>query len=159
MYDDYINIKRKRMDIDDTELIIDDDNSIRSTEYPTIYSWGRADLYCLLYKDNSNNQCCSHDGVYSYRTNSNRNIISISSNQYHTCFVTSTGELYTCGSNYEGAISDEQGIGISNDQLQRPKLFESLSNHKIVSVSCGLNHTVCLTSAGIPLSFGNNEVI
>jgi alpha-tubulin suppressor-like RCC1 family protein len=159
MYDDYINIKRKRMDIDDTELIIDDDNSIRSTEYPTIYSWGRADLYCLLYKDNSNNQCCSHDGVYSYRTNSNRNIISISSNQYHTCCVTSTGELYTCGSNYEGAISDEDGVGISNDQLQRPKLFESLSNHKIVSVSCGLNHTVCLTSAGIPLSFGNNEVI
>ena len=34
---------------------------------PTIYSWGRSDLYCLFYKDNKDN-CDTIDGVYTYRS-------------------------------------------------------------------------------------------
>ena len=143
------------MDMDSSEFTIDDSISNNNINIPTIYSWGRSDLHCLFYKEKNNSEM--NDGIYSYR--SNRNIISISSNVYHTCAVTSTGELYTCGSNFEGAISDLDEANDNNiDQLQRPKLFESLINHKIVSVACGLNHTIILTSSGIPISFGNNEV-
>ena len=145
------------MDIESSEFIIDDSSSNNNINIPTIYSWGRSDLHCLFYKEKNNSEI--NDGIYTYRTASNRNIISISSNVYHTCAVTATGELYTCGSNYEGAINDVDDANENNiDRLQRPKLFESLTNHKIVSVACGLNHTIILTSSGIPMSFGNNEV-
>ena len=48
--------------------------------------------------------------------------------------------------------------GMKTDDIDtKPKLVEELGNHRICSVSCGLYHTVCLTSTGLVVSYGGNE--
>lgn len=116
---------------------------------PSVYSWGRDDLGGLFHNPTD----ISKDGVYLYQ---NKNtFIAISSNIYHSAALTSTGEIYTTGDNLEGQVKeytqDEQSVST------KPRMLESLINHRISSVVCGLNHTVCVTSSGCALSFGGNE--
>jgi len=84
-----------------------------------------------------------------------RRIIQIASNSYHSAALTSTGELYTCGSNDEGQVNpypDEDGeIQLF---LPKPKIFDSIGRHRISALACGLNHTVCITATGSAISFG-----
>jgi E3 ubiquitin-protein ligase HERC4 len=85
---------------------------------------------------------------------SHRQILQVSTNTFHTAAVTSTGEVYTSGSNEEGQASDV----LPYDQtIATPRLLESLLSHRITQVACGLYHTVCVTSAGLVISFGGNE--
>ena len=114
---------------------------------PTIYSWGRSDNYTLFQSENE-----SVDGVFIYK-NPNRVILQISSNEYHTAALTSTGDLLICGSNEEG----QSGNDYNDLVIKKPRIYE-LSSNRITSVSVGLYHTACVTSNGIALSFGGNEV-
>jgi alpha-tubulin suppressor-like RCC1 family protein len=104
----------------------------------SIYSWGRSDLGSL----------------FPASLSSKRIIRQISSNAYHSAAVTTTGELYLCGSNDEGQIDSDKTI----INVIKPRLCESLYTHRIQQVSCGLTHTACLTSSGLCLTFGGNEV-
>lgn len=114
---------------------------------PRVLSWGRSDFGCLLHRTEED----IRDGVYSFH-HTNRTIVGISSNVYHTAAVTSTGELYTCGQNDQGQVSD-----CKQEVFERPQVLESVANHRIIAVSCGLSHTVCVTAAGCAISFGGNE--
>ena len=89
-----------------------------------------------------------------------RRIIQISSNSYHSAAVTSTGEVYICGSNEEGQVNPNiDDSGQVPAYLPRPKIFESLGQHRVCAVSCGLNHTVCVTAHGTAISFGGDTSI
>jgi ubiquitin-protein ligase E3 A len=119
-------------------------------EQPTVVSWGRNDLGCLI-KKKENDQ--GSDGVFCYQSDV-KNFVAISTNAYHTAAVTATGELYTCGQNDQGQLGNPD---TSIQTIEKPHLVESLGNHRIISVSCGLNHTVVVSSSGCALSFGSNE--
>jgi alpha-tubulin suppressor-like RCC1 family protein len=59
-------------------------------------SWGRSDLGTLF-----SNASVDHD-ITPITFQGSRKIIQFSSNVYHSCCITSTGDMYTCGSNEEG---------------------------------------------------------
>jgi alpha-tubulin suppressor-like RCC1 family protein len=125
-----------------------------SAETPIAYSWGRGDLGSLFRPDES-----SIDGIKQILLFGNRRIIQISSNCYHSAAVTSTGELYVCGSNDEGQV-DPSAVDSDNKLVRtifRPKLFEGIGQHRVCQVACGLYHTVCVTATGHAISFGGNE--
>jgi alpha-tubulin suppressor-like RCC1 family protein len=117
---------------------------------PLIIAWGRSDNGNLFTSD-TNEIGCSHPLSFQ----GTRRLIQISSNVYHSAAVTSTGELYTCGSNEEGQVNPYKD---ENGQVQayipKPRIFEFFGHHRICSVSCGLFHTVCVNSSGLALSFG-----
>jgi ubiquitin-protein ligase E3 A len=142
------------MEIDVVPMIISEEEELVDNnpvlEQPTVVSWGRNDLGCLI-KKKENGQ--SSDGVYCYQSDV-KNFVAISSNAYHTAAVTATGELYTCGQNDQGQLGNPD---TSIQTIEKPHLVESLGNHRIISVSCGLNHTVVVSSSGCALSFGSNE--
>ena len=115
---------------------------------PSVISWGRNDLACLLKRKD----CQTFNGYQLFESDT-RKFISISSNAYHTAAVTATGELYCCGQNDEGQL----GLTDSSSVIERIQLVESLGNHRILSVACGLMHTVCVTDSGCAISFGSNE--
>ena len=118
---------------------------------PVILSWGRSDTHTLLRTPAEE----ASSAITALSFASSRTILQISSNLYHTAAVTSTGEVYVCGANDEGQT---QPNGMKTDDIDtKPKLVEELGNHRICAVSCGLYHTVCLTSTGLVVSYGGNE--
>ena len=118
---------------------------------PLILSWGRSDTHTLLRTPAEE----ASSAITALSFASSRTILQISSNLYHTAAVTSTGEVYVCGANDEGQT---QPNGMKTDEYDtKPKLVEELGNHRICAVSCGLYHTVCLTSTGLVVSYGGNE--
>lgn len=120
----------------------------------SLYSWGRADLGCLL-----NNDDHSTDGIYQLSFHGQRKIIQIASNTYHTAAVTSTGDVYTAGANYDGQVnpSNKGDSTQSGEEILKPRIFDLLGQHRICSVACGASHTVCVTAAGTAISFGSND--
>ena len=86
-------------------------------------------------------------------------IIQISSNAYHSAALTSTGEVYTCGSNEDGQVDpNKDESGRVPVLLPRPRIFEALATNRITFVACGLTHTVCVTAVGSVVSFGGNAL-
>jgi hypothetical protein len=116
-----------------------------------VYSWGRADLGALLRTETS----ASFDPSEAISFSKVRKIRQISSSSYHTAAVTTTGELYLCGSNDEGQVSDERTE--PGQMIMKPRLMESLLTHRIAQVSCGVYHTACVTATGLCLTFGGND--
>jgi len=129
---------------------------------PIVFSWGRSDFGSLFRQDSivgeGNEDEC--DGVFAFNRGS-RIFLSIASNVYHSVAVTSTGDVYTCGENYEGQVTgtvNSQGQnGSPMIQYPRPMILETLAHQRVSSIACGLNHTVCITASGCAMSFGGNE--
>ncbi len=52
---------------------------------------------------------------------------------------------------------DPQREESEDNMIRRPAVVEALVTHFVVSVSCGLRHTACLTSSGTVMTYGSNE--
>ncbi|KAJ0094448.1 hypothetical protein Patl1_15839 [Pistacia atlantica] len=64
---------------------------------------------------------------------------------YHTCVVTSGGELYTWGSNENGCL----GIG-STDAFHSPERVQGpFSRSPVYKVSCGWKHTAAISEGNV----------
>ena len=154
--------------------IVADDDEIHKSDNLEVVSWGRGDFAALFRTPSEEsmirfhfflNWCTNYYITFSYSEfesepltfQGSRHIIQISSNSYHSAALTSTGELYTCGSNEEGQVNphqDEEGnIPLF---LPKPKIFDSIGRHRISAVACGLYHTVCITATGSAISFGGS---
>ena len=119
---------------------------------PIVFSWGRSDFGNLLKKPGDD----QIDGVYQFQTT--RTIMNTSSNIYHSAAVSSTGELYTCGENYDGQVAPKTSSGYNEEECKRPRILDLFGGQqRIISVSCGLTHTVCVAASGCAISFGGNE--
>eukprot|EP01041_Mallomonas_annulata_P011292 gene11292-23629_t len=116
----------------------------------SLYCWGRSDFGALFHPDIN-----PHEPNEPVIFNTKRTFIQIASNTYHSAAITTSGELYTCGSNDEGQAVHNND---SEQIIIRPKLIECLQNHRICAISCGAYHTVCVTASGVVISFGGNEV-
>lgn len=72
----------------------------------------------------------------------------------HLGFITEGGHLYMMGSNEKGKL------GIGNIELKDsevPSLVENLVDHEIVSLSCGVNHTLALNKNGQVFAWGDDR--
>jgi alpha-tubulin suppressor-like RCC1 family protein len=62
--------------------------------------------------------------------------------------------VYGMGSNQYGKLGLDQNIKAQST----PKLIDSLSQHKIASVACGLNHALAVTTeTGVVYSWGSGN--
>ncbi len=52
---------------------------------------------------------------------------------------------------------DPQKEPSDDNMVRRPTVVEALTTHFVISVSCGLRHTACLTSSGAVITYGSNE--
>ena len=79
-------------------------------------------------------------------------ITAISCGDEHTAVVTSTGRLFTFGSNEFGQL----GLG-HNDNVLKPSCVKVLKPDKVVAVACGKSHTVVAMASGRLWAFGSNS--
>jgi alpha-tubulin suppressor-like RCC1 family protein len=82
------------------------------------------------------------------------NVVSVSAGGSHTAIVTADGAVYTCG------LNEHAQLGHSPDAGYVPILHPvaGLPPHdKVVSVSAGHHHTVCVTEGGELWAWGRND--
>ena len=138
-----------------------------------VFSWGRGDLAALLWPDADDHNSSAEAPISSKR------IMQVAGSLYHAVAVTASGEVYACGSNFDGQVlppssahdgqvyEEPPAAGAGGGEgghpppahlVPRPVKLEALMTQQIVSVSCGLSHTCCLTSTGRVVSFGGNDL-
>lgn len=83
-----------------------------------------------------------------------KEIINIANGQNHTIFLTNVGELYGFGEGQRGQLG--QGYHPKITKITKLKLLSNI-NCKIIEISCGLEHTLLLSSNGEIYSFGINS--
>mmetsp|Transcript_13981 Transcript_13981/g.21458 ORF Transcript_13981/g.21458 Transcript_13981/m.21458 type:complete len:1008 (-) Transcript_13981:345-3368(-) len=81
----------------------------------------------------------------------------------HSAVVTASGELHTCGRNFQGQL----GLGNPDDLLKNErghpyqpefKRVEALANIPIAHISCGGEHSVALSEKGDVYTFGKGHL-
>ena len=78
------------------------------------------------------------------------NIISISTGYFHSLFLDSNGNVFSCGNN------SECQLGLNHTENKSiPTFIKDLQN--IVAISAGFYHSACLDSDGYVWSFGSND--
>ncbi|XP_059219767.1 probable E3 ubiquitin-protein ligase HERC4 isoform X2 [Stomoxys calcitrans] len=77
-------------------------------------------------------------------------VVQVSCGRWHTLFLTSSGKVYSCGSNDNGQLGHEL-------PTKRPQLIEELDNYIITNVSCGARHSLALSEWGQIFSWGHND--
>ena len=94
----------------------------------------------------------SETNVSSSAGRSNKGVF-VSAGANHSAVVLSDGTLWTFG------CGDGGRLGIGNMQTKRtPQLVKSLAEYRIGQVSCGYNHTLCVSIDGLTCwSFGNGD--
>ena len=78
------------------------------------------------------------------------NIISICCGGLYTMFLTSDGNLYSCGNNKDGQL------GLADSHFYNTNSPEKILLQDIISVKCGLSHTIAMTSEEEIYVWGNN---
>jgi hypothetical protein len=72
--------------------------------------------------------------------------------KFHSAFVTSDGNVYTCGHGRGGRL------GHGQDEFQLvPKIVKSLQEHKICQVSLGIDHSLFLSTNGLVFACGHSN--
>ena len=79
-------------------------------------------------------------------------IKSIACGLQHSLFVSESGHVYSMGSNSHGQL----GIGELVDK-NTPTLVEALLEATVSKVSCGLQHSLALTSGGAAYAWGQGR--
>ena len=149
-------------EVDGDAMIVidpDDDGGLSPAPSPAVYSWGRRDLGCLLLRkgDTSGGEReGASEGIFCLQRVGHP-VVAVASSAYHTVAVTATGEVYACGQNDQGQVCGDGEASAGVEQVDRPRLVESLQNQSVAAVACGLSHTVCLTASGCVISFGGND--
>jgi len=85
-----------------------------------------------------------------------KGLLSVSCGDRHTCFVTRSGRIFTCGSGEHGQLGDSHFGVDAKDQLV-PKRVEFFENHRIVQADCGSIHTAAVTDEGKLYVWGFGE--
>lgn len=79
----------------------------------------------------------------------------VSCGNFHTCFITNNGNVYSVGRNAQGQLG--RLTPTTSEQIAPGKvIFPGSSSSPFVQVSCGASHTFALNSKGELYSWGNN---
>ncbi|KAK9507028.1 hypothetical protein O3M35_008859 [Rhynocoris fuscipes] len=113
-----------------------------------VYVWGSNLNFTLgTGTDNSRKQ----PELLDYFKRNNISIKQVCTDEYHSVFVSSTGEVWVCGHGQGGRL------GIYKEKpLLIPTLL-SLSNEQCLVAATALNHTLLLLGNGSVLAFGSNQ--
>ena len=79
--------------------------------------------------------------------------LSISTGNDFSGFITKNFDLYTFGKNDKGQL----GVGDLTDKMVPTVVVDGIDNLKSISISCGYEHTLVLTTNKNVVSFGENE--
>lgn len=120
-----------------------------------LYTWGRNDKGQLGIGDSSKeklNVSTAVDG----RLLQEKKVVSIGLGPFHTLMVTQFGSLFGSGDNSYGQLNPEETPDAFKEKPGEILLSLPPSS-RIVQVSCGLQHSACLTNDGHVITFGSNE--
>jgi len=115
-----------------------------------LYSWGSG---VNSLHDDSDDRTPTMDQMQVSSRLDSKSILSVSVRQYHTACTTSQGTVYVGGKNVHGCVDPNAKEG---DVIARPMLLDSISNTRVLQVSCGYDHTAVLSSNGSVLTWGSN---
>lgn len=127
--------------------------SVTTTTGSLVYSWGSPGENSL--HDDTVSRPVSEAKVDKDSRIGRYTILSVSASPKHTAAVTSSGEILACGRNDAGQVAPFRKQDV---MIGKPTLLESLFMTRIVQVSCGMEHTAALSSAGAVLTWGSNEL-
>jgi len=138
--------------------IIEQQNNGTKCPEPEIRTCHKKYVYCC--GKNSVGQLGQNNKNYLYEPtkidyfHTNNIIITNISNQVHTTFLDSFGNVYSCGNNNEGQLGHN-----NNTQLLEPKLIDFFyrNNIKITNISNGSLYSIFLDSTGNVYSCGLNS--
>jgi hypothetical protein len=82
-----------------------------------------------------------------------KEVVNIESGICHTIVRTSEGKVYVWGKNSYGVL----GNGLNDREIYRPQVNKYLIDLNIIEISCGLCHTIVLTSSGDIYGWGWNR--
>ena len=117
-------------------------------EYFTeVFAWGLDHKGQLGLGSNSLSKTYPIPRFYSF----NISIRSLSCGEDHSAFISTSGHVYSMGSNLNGKL------GIGDKALSfspSPCLVESLTEHEIVKISCGWGHSAVISAESLLFTWG-----
>ncbi|XP_020530583.1 ultraviolet-B receptor UVR8-like [Amborella trichopoda] len=128
----------------------EDDFPSASSLYPNstlVFAWGRGDYGQLGLGDDA-----GRDFPTCIQSLSDKSIVHVSGNDFHTAFLTGEGDLFMTGNNDSGQL----GVRSRESQLSSMRV-SSLDIYRISHVACGQAHTVAVTDMGAVVSWGASE--
>lgn len=85
-------------------------------------------------------------------TNATTKVVSCAAGDAHTFITSVSGHVYSFGSGAHGQLGHTDGLDYA-----KPKLVEAISKLSVVTIVCGGNHTLVLTTEGLVYGFGSNS--
>lgn len=122
-------------------------HTIVLTNYNKIYVWGQNHSGQLGLQHTQNQSYPSELIIH-------EPILSISCGSYHTIALTKFNKIYVWGQNNFGQL----GMGHYIDQYSPQELRFGFESESIMTISCGMHHTVLLTKSGYVYSCGDNRL-
>ncbi|KAL9266561.1 PH, RCC1 and FYVE domains-containing protein [Drosera capensis] len=83
------------------------------------------------------------------------NVDFVSCGEYHTCAVSTSGDLYTWGDGTHNA--GVLGHGTDASHWIPKRVSGALEGHQVLSIACGTWHTALVTSSGKLFTFGDGQ--
>ncbi|QDZ23007.1 RCC1-like chromosome condensation regulator protein [Chloropicon primus] len=135
---------------------------IETTEGGEVFSWGMGTNFQLgtgcMYEQNMPTPvtafCLGDDKE---EDSSQERVSQVSCAKYHSCAVTTSGQLYTFGFGRGGRLGHEDShVHSGMHAVLEPRVVRSLLKVKVTMVAAAKHHTVCL-AAGDVYTWGSNK--